>query len=263
MMNQKEVLLIIPAYNEEGQIGNVLDGLNQPEISSICDVLVVNDASKDATKYIARAKGAVVISNVFNLGYGSGLQSGYKYAARRKYKYVIQMDSDGQHDTKNVLKIYEALKSADEKGNTPDIVIGSRFIEGAVSFPVPFTKKIAFNLFRGLIKLATGKKIMDPTSGLQGLSRRTFIYYSKYSYFDDKYPDANMLMQMLILGYSVKEIPAIMYSRSDGESMHSGIIKPAIYMIRMTASIIAVYIRVKLLKIDKGALDALEYEEDL
>lgn len=263
MMNQKEVLLIIPAYNEEGQIGNVLDGLNQPEISSICDVLVVNDASKDATKYIAQAKGAVVISNIFNLGYGSGLQSGYKYAARRKYKFVIQMDSDGQHDTKNVLKIYEALKSADEKGNTPDIVIGSRFVEGAVSFPVPFAKKIAFSLFRGLIKLATGKKITDPTSGLQGLSRRTFIYYSKYSYFDDKYPDANMLMQMLMLGYTVKEIPAIMYSRSDGESMHSGIIKPAIYMIRMTASIIAVYIRVKLLKIDKGALDALEYEEDL
>ncbi len=262
-MNQKEVLLIIPAYNEEKQIGNVLDALNCPEISSICDVLVINDASKDATKYIARDKGARVVSHVFNLGYGSGLQSGYKYATRRKYKYVIQMDSDGQHDTRNVLKIYEALKTSDEKGNTPDIVIGSRFVEGAVSFKVPVTKKIAFCLFRSLIKIGTGRKITDPTSGLQGLSRRTFIYYSKYSYFDDKYPDANMLMQMLMLGYSVKEIPAIMYLRSDGESMHSGILKPAIYMVRMTASIAAVFIRVKLLKIDKGALDALEYEKNL
>ena len=96
---------------------------------------------------------------------------------------------------------------------------------------------------------------MDPTSGLQGLSRRTFWYYARYQHFDDKYPDANMLMQMLMLGYKVMEIPAIMYARTEGKSMHSGIIKPCIYMIRMVFSLLAVWARVKLFKIDNGVIN--------
>lgn len=259
MSKRKEVLIIIPAYNEEHTIGKVLDALDAPEIESIADVLVMNDASKDATKYVVASHNHTCITHCFNLGYGSGLQVGFKYATRRGYKYIIQMDADGQHDPSNIVKIYDALRTPDEKGEKPDIVIGSRFVEGAVSFPVPKSKKIAFWLFRHLIKLGTGQMVMDPTSGLQGLSRRTFVYYAGYSHFDDKYPDANMLMQMLMLGYSVKEIPAVMYSRSDGESMHSGIIKPMLYMFRMCVSIVAVWLRIKLYKVDKDALDALEY----
>lgn len=260
---EKEVLIIIPAYNEAKTIEPVLEKLEAEEISSVCDILVMNDASSDGTQYIVKKHGHACVTHVFNLGYGSGLQVGYKYAYRRGYKYVIQMDSDGQHDPSNVLKLYEALKTPDEKGNCPDIVIGSRFVEGAISFPVPITKKIAFVLFRNLIKWGGGQKIMDPTSGLQGLNRRTFWYYSRYAHFDDKYPDANMLMQMLMLNYKVKEIPAVMYARTEGKSMHSGIIKPMIYMVRMVVSIIAVWARVKLYKVDKGVIDEQSYIEDL
>ncbi len=263
MSDKKEVLIIIPAYNEEKCIGQVLDRLEAPEIAEIADVLIMDDASKDGTKYIAKSRNHAVVSHVFNLGYGSGLQVGYKYAARRGYKYVIQMDSDGQHDPSNVLRIYEELKREDEKGNTPDIVLGSRFVPGAISFPVPITKKIAFVLFRFLIKLGSGIKVMDPTTGLQGLSRRTFVYYAGFSHFDDKYPDANMLMQMAMLGYRVEEIPAVMYARTDGVSMHSGIIKPFKYMFRMMFSIIAVWLRIKFYKVDKGAIDERSYLEEL
>lgn len=261
--SKKEVLIIIPAYNEAKTIEPVLEALEAEDISAIADVLVMNDASKDGTQYIVKRRGHACVTHVFNLGYGSGLQVGYKYAYRRGYKYVIQMDSDGQHDPSNVLRIYEALKTADEKGEYPDIVIGSRFVEGAISFPVPMAKKIAFVLFRNLIKWGGGQKIMDPTSGLQGLNKRTYWYYSRFAHFDDKYPDAQMLMQMLMLGYKVKEIPAVMYARTEGTSMHSGIIKPMIYMIRMVISIIAVWARVKLFKIDKGAIDASENVERL
>lgn len=250
MNKLKEVLIIIPAYNEAKTISKVLDKLEQPEIADFADVLVMNDASTDGTQHIVRQRNHPVVTHVFNLGYGSGLQVGFKYARRRGYNYVIQIDADGQHDVSNIPRIYEALKTADENGECPDIVIGSRFVEGAVSFPVPISKKIAFVLFRSIIKIATGKKIMDPTSGLQGLSKRTFSYYSQYKHFDDKYPDANMLMQMLLLGYNVREIPAVMYARTNGESMHSGIIKPMIYMFRMMFSIIAVWLRVKVFKVD-------------
>ena len=82
-----------------------------------------------------------MITNVFNLGYGSGLQLGYKYAVRKGYSYVIQMDADGQHDVCNLLEIYKELQKEDENGKLPDIVLGSRFMEGSSGFSVSFAKK--------------------------------------------------------------------------------------------------------------------------
>ena len=160
------------------------------------------------------------------------------------------MDADGQHDVCNVEKIYRELVTADEAGKTPDIVLGSRFTEGWEAYPTSFVKKLAYLMFRFLIRVGTGKKITDPTTGLQGLSRRAFGFYALYNHFDDKYPDANMIMQMMLLGYRVKEIPAVMHVRTEGVSMHSGL-KPIVYMFRMTFSIIAVWLREKLYHVDE------------
>ena len=248
---QKEVLIIIPAYNEEQNILTVLKDLRKPEIMEIADVLVINDASSDATNRIVRNSGFTLISNVFNLGYGSTIQLGYKYAIRRKYRYVIQMDADGQHDVCNILKLYDRLRTPDKFGDYPDIVLGSRFMEGSSDFPVSPAKHVAYALFRFLIKLFTGRRIADPTTGLQGLSNRAVLYYSKYGRFDDRYPDANMIILMLLVGYKVEEMPAVMHARLSGESMHSGL-KPIVYMIRMTLSIFAVVFRVKILQKKAG-----------
>ena len=105
-MKEKEVLIIIPAYNEAANIGKVLDQLEKPEISDIADILVMNDASVDATNWLVKVRGHALVTHVFNLGYGSGIQLGYKYAVRRGYKYVIQMDADGQHDVCNIPLLY-------------------------------------------------------------------------------------------------------------------------------------------------------------
>lgn len=254
---QKELLIIIPAYNEEGNIEKLLDKLEQPEIREIADVLVMNDASKDATNWIVKRRGHALVTHVFNLGYGSGLQLGYKYAIRRDYKYLIQMDADGQHDVCNIPVIYNRLKTKDENGNCPDVVLGSRFMEGSTKYATSFVKKIAYKLFRAMIRMGTGCRFTDPTTGLQGLSRRAVLYYSKYSQFDDKYPDANMIMQMSLLGFRLVEVPAVMHTRTAGVSMHSGL-KPFFYMFRMTISILAVWCRVKVFKIDS---DITGYED--
>lgn len=254
MKEKKEVLIILPAYNEEKTIMEILNKLEEPPISEFADVLVINDASEDETSRLVHTSRHKMVTNTFNLGYGGGLQIGYKYALRRGYQYVIQMDADGQHAVENVVKIYEALQTKDTNGKYPDIVLGSRFLEGSVTFSIPILKKIAFSFFRGLIRLGTGHVITDPTSGLQGLSRRAFLYYSQYGHFDDRYPDANMLMQMLLLGFSVEEIPAIMYARIEGTSMHSGL-KPVLYMFRMLYSMIAVWVRVKIFKVGVGVAD--------
>lgn len=110
-------------------------------------------------------------------------------------------------------------------------------------------KKFAFRLFRGMIKTATGQVVMDPTTGLQGLSRRAALFYSKFNHFDDRYPDANMIIQMILLGFRIKEVPAVMHVRATGESMHSGL-KPIVYMIRMFFSILATVFHIKVLKWD-------------
>lgn len=260
MEKRKEVLIIIPAYNEEKTITKVLEQLEQPEIAEFADVLVMNDASSDRTSWVTKARNHTVITHVFNLGYGSGLQLGYKYAVRKGYKYVIQMDADGQHDVCNVLALYKELQKEDENGRKPDIVLGARFMKASKEFPVSPAKKVAYVWFRKLIKLGTGQDIADPTTGLQGLNWRTVLFYSKYNQFDDKYPDANMIMQMLLLGFQVREIPAVMHLRTEGVSMHSGL-KPIIYMFRMTFSIIAVWIREKILKLDKNKLYDMERQK--
>ncbi len=254
---QKDLLIIIPAYNEERNIESVLRKLSSPEIAKIADVLVMNDASSDSTNWIVKKHGYTLVTNVFNLGYGSAIQLGYKYAIRRKYKYIIQMDADGQHDVCNIPFIYDKLKTPGEDGRCPDIVLGSRFMEGSGDFAVSSSKKAAYALFRFCIKAATGRKIQDPTTGLQGLSCRAALYYSRFGNFDNKYPDANMLIQMLLLGYRVVEIPAIMHNRGYGVSMHSGL-KPFVYMFRMIFSILAVLYRIKVLHIGMG-----EAEDDI
>lgn len=252
MSDKKELLIIIPAYNESENIVKVLTELEESEIGGIADILVINDASTDGTNWIVKDLNFPMVSQVFNMGYGCALQTGYKYAVRRGYKYVIQMDGDGQHDVVNIARIYNALTHPDKDGEYPDIVLAARFRPDSAPFPTSLPKKIAYALFRSIIKTLTGKKINDPTTGLQGLDRKAFLYYSKYNHYDDQYPDANMLILMMLLGFKVKEIPAVMHPRTAGKSIHSGL-KPFWYMFRVLYSIFIILIQVKLLKMDEGA----------
>ena len=250
-----QVLIIMPAFNEAKSIGPVLKALKEAT-PSFCDILVINDGSTDNTADICVKQGILVVNLVYHMGYGAGLQVGYKYAAAHDYKYVIQMDADGQHDVSNVRNIYEKLKTVDEKGAMPDVVIGSRFLESSESYKISGLRKFAFKNFSRIIKWGTKAVVTDPTSGLQGLSHRAFSYYQGYSHFDDKYPDANIVMQMLFLGFNVVEIPAVMHERTNGSSMHAGL-DPIKYMFRMSFSMISVWLRIKVFKVDMGMPDKI------
>lgn len=252
MREKKKVLILIPVYNEEKSLENLFRELDRPEIREFADCVFINDGSTDRSERILEESGREYVSHIYNMGYGSALQTGYKYAVRNGYGCLIQMDADGQHDICNVQRISEALGQKDESGALPDIVLGSRYLPGSTPFPTGFMKRFAMSVFRGLIRLATGKRITDPTSGLQGLSGDVVRYYAGFNHFDDKYPDANMLLQMLLLGYRVREIPAVMHPRVSGVSMHSGL-KPVIYMFRMSICMIAAWGRVKVFHIDKGS----------
>ena len=139
-------------------------------------------------------------------------------------RYVIQMDADGQHDVCNILILYKELQTEDENGTLPDIVLGSRFMEGSSGFPgFPFAKKDCIRMVSYNFETRNWKKNYRSDYRSSGIKLENLPFYSKYNNFDDKYPDANMLMQMLLLGFRVREIPAVMHVRTTGVSMHSGL----------------------------------------
>lgn len=241
------MMVMIPVHNEAANIGGVLEQMVRWKIQDIADIVVINDASQDESAQVIREWPVHMLTNTEQMGYGASLQIGYRYAIKKGYRYVIQLDGDGQHDVCNIPPIYQRLRETGDDGEYPDIVLASRFMEGSTEFPVIFLKRVAFRWFRFLIRVITKRRIADPTTGLQGLSRRAFTCYGERGHFDDKYPDANMVIQMLLLGFRITQIPAVMHARKGGHSMHGGI-QTAWYMCRMFFEIPAVIWRVNLEK---------------
>lgn len=232
--NKDKVLFIIPAYNEEDNIEKVIKEIKKDV--DYADILVINDCSKDNTEEIVRKNGIKCITGLFNVKYAMAVQTGIKYAYQNDYDYVIQMDADGQHIASEAEKLYLEMKQCDA-----DIVIGSRYLVD-MGYPCPLFRRIGTKLFEFLIKIFTRKKIADPLSGFQCLNKKVIERYSKMGNYPE-YPDANLVMEMLLLGYKIKEIPVKMRLRESGESMHGGIIKPIKYMCRMFYEVVIITVK--------------------
>lgn len=227
-------LMLIPAFNEEKNIGKVLEDIKELELD--IDLLIINDGSKDNTLEVVKTFKVEVVSHLVNLNYGSALQTGFKYAVIKDYDYVLQFDGDGQHDPKD---IYPMIKEIEK--NDADIVIGSRFL-GKGNFKVGLLKKIVISFMVFLINIFTAYKITDPTSGFKALSKRTFSYFSKSGNFPSDYPDADIIIKMLRKKYKIVEIPINVRERNHGTSMHSGL-KPIIYILKVLLSICIALLR--------------------
>lgn len=241
-MKKDKILFVIPAYNEEENIGNVLKEIKKDV--KYADILVINDSSKDHTKEIVEKSGIKCISLPFNMGYAMAMQTGIKYASEMNYDYVIQFDADGQHIAKEAEKLYQYSKK-----NKCDIVIGSRYLED-VGYPCPFFRRVGTKIFEGMIRLFCHKKIADPLSGFQCLNKGVIKRYSKMGKYPE-FPDANLVIEMLLSGYKIEEVPTKMRLREAGESIHGGLIKPIKYMVNMFYSIIFTLITVSKSKEEK------------
>lgn len=230
-----KILVIIPAYNEEANIGDVVRRTRN--YFQDLDILVVNDGSCDNTAHIARKCGALVARHPFKMGYGVALQTGYKYADRNKYDFVVQMDGDGQHDPKY---IKELIREVEE--GAMDVVIGSRFISD-VKYKTPLNRRIGMFLFSRLVSLIVGQRITDSTSGFQALNNKAFKFLSSDIYPCD-YPDADVIIMLHRAGFQIKEVPLVMYRKhsSSSKSMHSGL-KPLYYIFKMILSIFVTLLR--------------------
>ncbi len=231
----KKKCVIIPAYNEEKNISKVING-----IKNHCDtdIIVIDDGSTDMTSEIAVNSGACVIHHPFQLGYGVTLQTGYKFAVKNNYDLLLQMDGDGQHNPETVCDFFKIVES-----DQCDVLVGSRFL-GKKKYKTGFLKFLGILIFRFIIRLISGEKITDPTSGYQCLNRKVFSIFTADSFPWD-YPDANILIMLYRKGFVIKEFPVVMTNNIEGRSMHQGILTKLYYVFKMFFSIFIILIRGK------------------
>lgn len=242
MKKKDKILFVIPAYNEAENIEKVLTEIKRDV--DYADILVINDCSKDNTREVVERNNVKCITNVFNMRYAMAVQTGIKYAYENDYDYVIQFDADGQHIAKEAEKLYKhSVKT------NADIVIGSRYLED-VGYPCPFFRRVGTKIFEKIIKIVCKKRIADPLSGFQCLNRKVIERYSKMGNYPE-FPDANLVIEMLLSGYTIEEVSTKMRLRDTGESMHGGIVKPIKYMIGMFYTIFFILILVPRKRSDK------------
>jgi glycosyltransferase involved in cell wall biosynthesis len=232
-VSEGKLLIVIPAYNEAGRVGAVVaDVLHTlPE----ADVLVIDDGSDDATSAEAASAGAVALSLPANCGYGTALQTGYKYAVRHGYALVGQIDADGQHQAEFLSVMLDVLRD-----DGADVVVGSRFLAKDGHYETPFARSLGIRLFARLASLATGQVVTDPTSGFQVMRGEIARLFSS-DVFPVDYPDADILILLNRTGYRVREVPVQMRP-SPGRSMHSSQSTPY-YVYKMLLSILVTLLR--------------------
>ena len=225
-------LIIIPAYNESASIQQTVQTIKQyaPDFGYI----IINDCSTDNTLAICQDNNFPVVDLPLNLGIGGAVQTGYLYAYENDYEAAVQVDGDGQHDP---AFLNEMVKHLEEK--QLDMVIGSRFIE-MKGFQSSAIRRLGINYFSGLIKLLTGKRITDPTSGLRMVGKRVIESFAR-SYPKD-YPEPESVVLILRKGMKVEEIPVVMKERQGGVSSISAV-KSIYYMIKVTLAILIERIR--------------------
>lgn len=222
-----KVLIIIPAYNEEINIKNVVDNIieNYPQY----EYIVVNDGSTDGTEKVCKGNNYNYISLPVNLGIGGCVQTGYLYSVKEDYDIAIQLDGDGQHNPQFIESLIEPII----KGQA-DMVIGSRFLKRE-GFQTTLLRRVGIRFIKSVIKFCCGMEITDTTSGFRATNKSLNAFFAD-NYAQD-YPEPEAIVASVLSGYKVQEMPVIMNERLGGVSSISGF-KSAYYMIKVSLALL-------------------------
>lgn len=209
MNRSDKLLIIIPAYNEQGAIHRVVSGVRQALPQA--DVLVINDGSVDNTAQEAAAAGALVVEHPFNLGIGGAVQTGLKFARAQGYEYVIRLDGDGQHNADEIQLFLSVLRS-----RQTDMVVGSRFLESGLDWHIPWARRVGISFFSWAVSLLIGDRATDTTSGFCGMNREAIHVLA--TYLPQDYPDVESRVIVHKAGLRQMEMPVRMRARMTGVS---------------------------------------------
>jgi len=209
-VRRNEVLVKMAAYDEAESIGSVIDA-----VPDGIDVLVIDDASRDDTAAEARRHGAFVIRHMKNMGQGIADITGFLWALPRGYRYVIEMDADGQHDPSS---IPEFVKVLDEQPDV-DIVVGSRVL-GRQSGDVDYLRKVFLPWYTEMINRASGYRLTDALSGYKAY--RCSSLANRLQDFlpllETQYIAAELYIKFSRARLRVAEIPIHIRQRTHGRS---------------------------------------------
>jgi glycosyltransferase involved in cell wall biosynthesis len=219
MINDKRVLIVIPAWNEEESIAAVIREV-RGELADV-DVLVVDDGSRDQTAACARQAGAEVARLPYNLGVGGAMRVGYRYGYEQDYDVVIQVDADGQHDPRYIPKLVDGLAEA-------DFVIGSRFA-GEGGYAVRGPRRWAMSMLGVVLSRMARTQLTDTTSGFRAANRRTVELFARWYPVEYLGDTIEVLVRLMRNGYTVRQVPVTMRPRQAGTPSHSPI-KSTVYL---------------------------------
>jgi glycosyltransferase involved in cell wall biosynthesis len=233
--NNKKLLIVIPCYNEQGNIAKVIDQLSTLKIAAVdIDILPVNDCSLDDTLNVIRSRTATYLDLPINLGIGGAVQAGYKYAQKHQYDLAVQFDGDGQHPSEYIHDLIQPLLT-----KQCNVVIGSRFLnkEGFQSSPL---RRFGINYFKYFIKALLKINISDSTSGFRAIDKKVIDLVCKY--YPDTYPEPEAIVLYQLHSMKIQEIPVVMKERETGKSS-IGTFSSIYYMMKVSLGILFIYIR--------------------
>ena len=233
MPERSRILVILPAFNEAGNIAQTVREIRRclPEV----DVVVINDGSTDATAQVAREAGAIVLQMPYNVGIGASVQTGFRYAAEQEYTVVVRSDGDGQHDAAAIAGLLEALDAGDA-----DMVSGSRFLGETGDASTSLPRRLGIGILSRLISAITGQRITDPTSGFSAFNQRAIRLFA--GFYPHDYPEPEGIVLLHRAGLRLREIPVRMRAREHGVSSITPA-RSAYYMIKVTLAILITLLR--------------------
>lgn len=227
----RRILMIIPAYNESGNIRSTIEGIFSTKFPGIkMDILVVDDGSTDGTGVEAREMGVHVLSLPVNLGIGGAVQTGYLYARRNGYDLVVRMDSDGQHDPAFIEPLLAPILDGEA-----DMTIGSRFLKPYLGYRSSVVRQIGIHFFAELISVLLHCRITDPTSGFRAVNTKGIELFA--ADFPSDYPEPESIVTAKRYGLRIREVPVKMYHRLSGQSSIR-YLATLYYMLKVTLAIL-------------------------
>ena len=220
-------LAIVPAFNEEGSIGGVIDEIRAFDPGF--EILVIDDGSRDRTARIAQARRVHVVKLPFNLGIGAAMQTGFRFALENDFDVAVQIDGDGQHDPAELPAILEPIVEGDA-----DLVIGSRF-SGAEGFRSSFVRRVGIRIFAWTVSVIARQRLTDTTSGFRAVNGRGISLFA--ANYPHDYPEVEATVMLIRHRLRVKEVPVQMRERAAGRSSITAT-RSVYYMIKVLLALL-------------------------
>ncbi len=232
-MNRAALVAVVPAWNEAGAIGRVVDEIKS--FAAGAAVIVVDDASSDQTADVAEAHGATVLRLPFNVGIGGAVQTGFRYARDEGYEVAVRLDGDGQHTAAELTKLLAPIEAG-----TADLVIGSRFVDPGGTYRPPFARRLGIRIFARLVSVLGGQKVTDTTSGFLALNRSGIeLFASEYPH---DYPEVEATLVALRSGLRLAQVQVEMRERQAGTSSIT-FVRSLYYIVKVMLALLVASLR--------------------